>query len=164
MRGLRPVKPTALRIVEGNPGKRRINKREPQPVAEPPAMPDYVSCDEMAARTWRHYMPILQRMKVITEADGLVLASLCIIHSFLLLNLEKVRQLNSASGSGIAGMVVPTKTGYLAVNQLFSNVRDAMKQELRFCQELGLSPSSRTRLEAAPDGNADDPWEQLANS
>jgi hypothetical protein len=38
LRGRRP-KPTAIRVLEGNPGKRAINRREPIPTGspEPPA-------------------------------------------------------------------------------------------------------------------------------
>ena len=155
--------PTALKIIRGNPGKRPINKREPKPEVEAPPCPEYIKADPEALATWNYYLPILMRMRVLTEADGLVLANLCLAHSFLLANLAKVREMNAApAGRGIAGMVIPTKNGYFAINQLYANARDAMEQELKFCKELGLSPSSRTRLQTAPEKPSDSKWAKFA--
>lgn len=100
-------------------------------------------------------------MKVLTEADGLVLANLCLVHSHLLLNLKEMRLLNTGSKSGMAGMIIANKGGYISPNQIYLNVRDAIEQELKLCREFGLSPSSRTRIETAagkPREQADDPW------
>ena len=41
-RGRKP-KPTAVKIDEGNPGKRRINGREPKPPASLPDCPAHLS-------------------------------------------------------------------------------------------------------------------------
>ena len=100
-------------------------------------------------------------MKVLTVADETVLANLCLVHSHLILNLKKVRELNAA-GSGIAGIVIATKSGYLAPNQLYINVQAAIEQELKLCREMGLSPSARTRLNTVSSGSEpDDPWAKL---
>ena len=154
--------PTALKILRGNPGRRPLNKREPQPEAKPPECPDYVRADPVALAYWDHYLPILRAMKVITVADETVLASLCIVHSNLIANLQKVRELNASGPSGIAGIVIATKSGYLAPNQLYINVQTAMDQELKLCRELGLTPSARTRIHAVLDkAEPDDPWAKL---
>ena len=114
-----------------------------------PRCQEHIQADAEALKCWRYYLPILRRMKVLTEADGLILANLCLAHSFLLANLTKVRELNAATKSGIGGMVVPNKAGtYFSLNQIYANVRDAMEQELKFARELGLSPSARTRIHA----------------
>jgi phage terminase small subunit len=96
-------------------------------------------------------------MKVLTEADGLVLANLCIVHSHLILQLAKMREFNTQSKSGLAGMVIQTKSGYLALNQLYANVQGCMDQELKLCRELGLTPSARSRMNNTekPKGEAD---------
>ena len=75
--GLRgpPPQPTSLRVLYGNPGKRPINGREPQPRTKRPQCPDYL--DDAARQEWRRLVPILSRMRVLTEADGIALGSLC---------------------------------------------------------------------------------------
>ena len=162
LRGFPPT-PSALKVIRGNPGKRALNKREPRPQAKPPECPDYVKADPVALAYWEHYVPILMDMKVLTVADQTVLASLCLVHSHLILNLKKVRELNAAGDSGIAGIVIATKSGYLAPNQLYLNVQTAIEQELKLCRELGLSPSARTRINTVSNGPEDlnDPWAKL---
>ncbi len=138
--------PTAVRLLNGNPSRRPINRSEPKPLEIAPACPAHVQEDDVAHAEWQRLLPILLRMKVLTEADGLVLANLCIVHSHLILQLSKMREFNAQSKSGLAGMVIQTKSGYLALNQLYSNVQACMEQELKLCRELGLTPSARSRM------------------
>lgn len=145
LRGPAP-KPTSVRILEGNRARRPLNPREPKPRPDAPKCPRYIRSDPVARKEWRRLVPILTRMKVLTEADGLVLANLCLAHSALLLNLAKMRELNAQGKSGLGGMVIQTKSGYLALNQIYANVQASMEQELKLCRELGLTPSSRSRV------------------
>ena len=67
-------KPTAVRKVEGKPGKRPFNDREPQPDLVRPRMPRHL--DKIARREWKQLCPMLERMGVLIEADGIALANL----------------------------------------------------------------------------------------
>jgi P27 family predicted phage terminase small subunit len=147
LRGPAP-KPTALKLLQGNAGHRALNAAEPKPVEQAPPCPRYIRDDPEAAKEWKRLTPILLRMRVLTEADATVLASLCLTHSHLLRNLDAMRKLNQGK-SGIAGMVLQTKTGYLAANQIYLNVTAAIDQELKLCRELGLTPSARSRIQTA---------------
>jgi hypothetical protein len=69
-----PRKPTALRILQGNPGKRALPKNEPHPPAgaEPPKW--------MGKKTrvvWDALAPRLLELGVLTEVDAEPLAILC---------------------------------------------------------------------------------------
>jgi phage terminase small subunit len=69
-----PPKPTALRILQGNPGKRRLNHDEPKPVAKcvPPAwLPALVLVE------WKRQAPALEKLGLLTELDGEAFATLC---------------------------------------------------------------------------------------
>src|SRR4029077_7203535 len=68
-------KPSAIARAEGNPGKRRLNDSEPRPRATTPRCPDHL--DAEAKKEWKRLIPVLRRMKVLTEADGMTLANLC---------------------------------------------------------------------------------------
>ena len=74
MAGRRPV-PTALKLVKGNPGKRPINKKEPQPAKHIPSTPAYLTDEGKVA--WGRLTVLLDRMGVLTEADGFALERLC---------------------------------------------------------------------------------------
>ncbi len=147
IRGPAP-KPTTLKLLQGNAGHRAINGNEPKPAEKAPPCPRYIREDKEAHREWKRLSPILLRMRVLTEADSTVLASICMTHSHLLRNLAAMRKLNEDSKSGLAGMILQTKTGYLAANQIYLNVTAAIDLELRLCRELGLTPSARSRLQA----------------
>lgn len=142
--------PSAVAELRGNPGKRPLNRREPKARAVAPKCPEHVRQDAVAYKEWRRLVPILLRMRVLSEADGLILANLCLVHSHLMLNLEKMRQFNQQSKSGLAGMIVQTKSGYVALNQIYGNVQSCMEQQLKLCRELGLRPSSRSRIQTPP--------------
>ena len=49
MRGRKPT-PTAIKVLEGNPGKRPLNDREPQPPKKAPSCPKWLEPD--AKREW----------------------------------------------------------------------------------------------------------------
>lgn len=73
MRG-RPRTPTNLRILQGNPGKRPLPKDEPKPKlgGDPPAWLTVAGRKE-----WDGLAPMLERLRVLTEADVDALAQLC---------------------------------------------------------------------------------------
>lgn len=67
MVGRRPV-PTALKVLRGNPGQRRLNAHEPIP--PPPATADPPADLPEAARViWQAHAPELVRLGVLTVVD-----------------------------------------------------------------------------------------------
>ena len=71
----RPPKPTHLRALQGNPGNRPLNKNEPKPTKGTPRCPAWMSPG--AKKAWKHIVPDLQRIGVLTVIDGAALAGLC---------------------------------------------------------------------------------------
>ena len=145
--------PTALKIIKGNPGKRALNKLEPKPRAKKPICPDHL--DEVAQREWKRLVPILLRMKVLTEADYIALANLCQTYSTM---VKAQEQLNKA------GILFKTPSGYIQQSPLISVVNGCIEKLNALCREFGLTPSSRTRIQTVSDGGsgkADDPWSRF---
>ena len=70
-----PPLPTKLHLVHGNPGKRPLNKREPQPKRIRPRRPRWLTGE--GHRHWRELVRLLESMGVLTEADGRALARYC---------------------------------------------------------------------------------------
>ena len=60
-------KPTALKILQGNPGRRPINMNEPKPGL--PNMEPPFPLRRIAKKLWDKYVPILAKLGVITELD-----------------------------------------------------------------------------------------------
>ena len=74
IRGPKP-KPTAMRRMQGNPGKRGYNHAEPQP---PEGMPDCPAHLNAAARDeWDRLAHVLNYMGVVTAIDRAALAAYC---------------------------------------------------------------------------------------
>ena len=74
MRGRKP-KPSALRLFEGNPGKRSINKDEPAPDPGISAAPEHLS--EVAKTAWAAVSIKLDKIGVLTVVDDWALEQLC---------------------------------------------------------------------------------------
>lgn len=69
-----PRKPTALKEIQGNPGKKPLNKREPKPRGKV-VKPQHVQ--GKAAQVWRRYAPELVRMGVLKFTDVDMFAAWC---------------------------------------------------------------------------------------
>jgi phage terminase small subunit len=75
MPGRKP-KPTHLKLVQGNPGKRPLNDAEPEPTTGCPK-PKFLK--GRAAKIWDEYAPELERIGVLTAVDGHMFATWCVL-------------------------------------------------------------------------------------
>ena len=74
MRGRRP-KPTRMKVLTGNPGKRPLNQTEPQPE---PVIPDCpVELGPSARREWDRLVGQLASLRILTPLDRAALAAYC---------------------------------------------------------------------------------------
>ena len=146
-----PPTPTHLRMLRGNPGKRPVNKREPQPGKDLPRCPAWLS-DE-AKKVWRRMVPALKRMGILTVVDGDALAAYCQTYARWKGAEEFIQQ---------HGEVYPIRdeNGRVKYMQQFPQVaiaRHNLQLLKSYQQEFGLTPSARTRIEVGkPDQYADD--------
>jgi P27 family predicted phage terminase small subunit len=148
-----PPQPTAMKLIRGNPGKRKLNKNEPQPAVAMPHCPDYL--DVTARNEWDRLAPILVRMRVLTEADYLALAGLCQTYSTM---VKAQEQLNKS------GILFKTPSGYVQQFPLIGVVNNCMEKIITFCREFGLTPSARTRIQTTTSElqrTANDPWDKF---
>jgi P27 family predicted phage terminase small subunit len=137
-------KPTAIRKLEGNLGRRPFNQREPHPDPVEPDIPTYLNAT--AKREWRKLAPVLQRMRVLTEADGVMLANLCISVATLRQIRQTIDMLEKQSG-GSALLVENKRSGMVVVSPLIRQLHREAELQIKICREFGLSPSSRARVE-----------------
>lgn len=69
MAGRKP-KPTAVKKLEGNPGKRKLNTKEPVPAKGMPACPDWLMPE--AKKEWERLAKLMNQMGVLTEVGRLL--------------------------------------------------------------------------------------------
>ena len=135
-----PPKPTALKLIQGNPGKRRLNRREPKP---PPGLPECPEDLSPGARAhWARVVPRLVAMRVLSLADEDALVVYCETYA----RWRAARDFIAKNGE-----VYPEKNDRGEVVRLrpFPQVRLAQQllQAVRlYQQEFGLTPSARSRV------------------
>lgn len=76
-KGGRNQRPTRMRVLAGNRGKRPLPKDEPVPLSGHPRKPMDVAADERASQEWNRVVPILDEMGLLSETDGNSIAGYC---------------------------------------------------------------------------------------
>jgi P27 family predicted phage terminase small subunit len=148
LRGPTP-KPTALRLYEGNRGHRPLNDREPVALMGEPTMPKHLDAD--ARREWRRLVPLLMTMRVLTESDGLALASLCMTYSTL---VQAQRLMVKAAGGKGSSLLIKTASGYIQQSPLLGIINGQMAALTVMLREFGLTPASRSRILATSENSS----------
>jgi P27 family predicted phage terminase small subunit len=152
MRG-RPPKPTHLRLVTGNPGKRPINADEPKPAAKLPQPPAELGDD--AKREWRRMAAELHTLGLLTNLDRATLAAYCQSYGRWLV-AERALARQAARDPVMQALMVRTKKGNVIQNPLVGTANKAMADVVRYAAEFGMTPSARSRIKAeSPRGGAD---------
>jgi P27 family predicted phage terminase small subunit len=152
-RGPKP-KPTWRRELDGNPGKRPGNPHEPTPPAPEDAFdapPEEIAGVPRAAAEWARLAPMLRKGRQITEADRAALIALCLEWARYLEAIAKVSQPGT--------LIVLSPNGYPMPNPYLAIATKALQGCTRLWPELGLTPSSRTRVQVPP--GADDAFAEF---
>lgn len=144
LRGPQP-KPTAMKIAQGNPGRRSLNEREPIPPPGAVVPPPWV--DGQALQIWHQVSPVLIAMRTLTTADTLAFARYCIAYARYL-ELKQVMW-----DKGWTGTTYPLRAGK-ASDKASGIAEFPQASELRRLHEIlsrledrfGMTPSARTRL------------------
>lgn len=135
MRGRRP-KPTALKELEGNPGKRGLNKKEPKPDIGIPTCPNHLK--GVARQEWNRVSKQLLALGLIARTDRAALAAYCTAYK------DYVDAENALKKQGV---VIFSENGGAYQNPWMGIKKRSMDQMVKFGAEFGLTPSSRVRLQ-----------------
>ena len=156
-------KPTKLKILEGNPGKRPLNGYEPQPKVERPSCPAFL-CYE-ARVEWKRIVPKLVALGLITRVDRAALAAYCQAYGrwakaekALTAIESKFENVNAGSG-----MCYQTSNGNWVMQPLISVANKALEQMHKFLIEFGMTPASRSKINVSKQ-ESDDPLDKLLST
>jgi P27 family predicted phage terminase small subunit len=146
MAGRKP-KPTALKELAGNPGKRSLNKNEPRfgGIAK---CPSHLS--KLAKAEWRRVSPELEASGLLTSVDRAALAAYCSSWARWVDAEEHLQKDGMAFASPKSGYLVPSP--YVSIS---NTALDAMR---KFASEFGMTPSSRSRLHVETPTKPTDPF------
>lgn len=168
----RPNKPTQLKVLQGNPGKRPLPKNEPRPPEGEVKTPPWLH--GKARTAWRWIAPILDRMGLLTTADPHALALLCEAYAEYIQAREIVRKLGMTYESRIFRATTKRVTieetdeaddpesGWSIMIRPRPEVAiaaDAWRRAHRMLVEFGMTPSSRAKVSVNP-AEEWDPFEE----
>lgn len=145
-RGRKPT-PTHLKLLQGNPGKRRIpNEPKPKPIA--PKCPTWIPKEGKAL--WKRLAPKLERLGLLRETDGEAFAAMCLHWAYVV---------KAAALIAKKGLIAKGERGSVK-HPAYQIVRDSTKvwQSIAAC--FGLTPADMARIDLAPS-ISDDPYEEL---
>lgn len=141
-----PKKPTALKILEGNPGHQKLNTHEPKPPVKVPPPPKHLGPE--AKRVWRRIGPKFAALGVMAEVDEAAFAILCESYAAWCHLIEKARE---------HGPIVKMH-GQMVPNPYLARADREAERVRKLLVEFGGSPAARARLavDGAPSTPADD--------
>jgi phage terminase small subunit len=121
---------TKLKLLRGNPGRRRIDLREPVPavlsaVPDPPAY-----LDKYGAEEWRRLIVEARRLGLVTVVDLLPFAAYCKAYSAWRISIDQ--------------------------KQPYGSYRVKALDVVRHAGNLGFTPASRSRIKAGTPAHAAD--------
>lgn len=154
----RPPKPTALKVLAGNPGKRKLNTNEPKPkLTKGQRPPAHLSDD--AKRHWLKLVPELERLGLLSVVDVGMLEMGCTAYSDW-----KEAVADMEENGKVQNIVREDGSVYRQQAPEVSIAKQAWEQYKGFCSEFGLSPGSRTRLRVAGEDRKDAEEERFFGS
>lgn len=109
--------------------------------------PDFVKADTYALAEWNRIVPLLNNVRILTDADLSALSGYCITCS-----LATRAAIEVTNGE----LLVATQMGMKA-NPAIKIAADARAQCLRFAIEFGLTPAARTRIPSQKTDKPEDP-------
>ena len=150
MRGRKP-KPTHLKLIEGNPGKRKVNPVEPVSLPELHAPPPFLPAE--GQEEWKRVASELYNLGLLTVVDRTALAAYC--HSFAIWK-QATDAINhmAARDQLTRGLMIKTTNGNAIQNPLIGTANKAASDMVRYAAEFGMTPSARARISAQPPGGA----------
>jgi P27 family predicted phage terminase small subunit len=133
-------KPSSLKRLQGNPGRRPLPTGEPKPKTE--AKRPWGLGKGEQRKFWDEHAAELERMKLLTGVDVPAFRLMAEHYAFA---VQAARKLHERGDLTVEGREGPKK------HPLVQVLRDNSQMFKSYAAEFGLTPSSRTRLQLPPE-------------
>lgn len=151
MRGRKP-KPSRLKLIEGNTGKRPLNAGEPYPQAGVPTCPAHLN--PSAKAEWKRLAHEMHRLGILTNLDRAALAAYCQAYGRWVEAEKKLKE---------TPLLIRLPSGYIQPSPWLAIANKQVELMHKYLGDLGLSPVSRTRVNTTtPPGPK--PWRRSSGS
>lgn len=147
-------KPSALKLLEGNPGKRALNLSDGvNPRVEIPSAPRHLG--KAARKEWMRVTPILEELGLISGLDRTALALYCQATGRMFELEESFNgkvKIKEAEGKEYVDAVYEvshsvTPSGYAQQSVLVQLIKSHREQVNRYLMHFGMSPAARARVQ-----------------
>lgn len=142
----RKAKPSALRAIDGNAGRRPVNKNEFRPVAEAPDCPRHLKGE--AKKEWTRVCAELAAYQMISAVDRGALAMLCTQWGRYV-EAEDMIAADAKARPESGGLSSLTANGNVVHSMALVASNRAIELYYKLCIDFGLTPSSRVNLAPA---------------
>jgi len=149
MKGRKP-KPSHLKLITGNPGKRPINEKEPKVARSRPSAPAHMS--DRAREAWGYVSGLLDRMGVLSEVDAVALEMLCETYADYLAARDELESF----GSNYYGTATAAGDTMHRAHPAVAQKNDADRRLRGWLSEFGMTPSARSRVNTDGKAHEDD--------
>ncbi len=146
----RKVTPTAIKKLKGNPGRRPLNDKEPQPERIIPEPPKGMS--DLALEEWDRMSTALYDLGLLTAVDMAAFAGYCQYYARWQEAEERIKA---------KGATIETASGNLIQSPWVGIANTSSKMMLKFLAEFGMTPSSRAKVVAIPVHEEYDPLDDF---
>lgn len=148
MRRGRKPKPTNLRKLGGNAGKRKLPAAEPAPPTSDDLLVPSPWLEKLAKEEWRRIAPTIMSLGLLTVVDRSGLEGYC--QAF-----ARWRQAEQVLTK--QGLCFKTPKGYVQQRPEVSIAQQYLHKMHSLAAEFGFTPASRTRVQGKkPSGDGDD--------
>lgn len=138
-------KPTKLKILEGNPGKKRL-PNEPQPTVGTLRKPEWLR--PAAAEHWDRLAPELQRLGLLTVVDEASFGQLCQEYAVW-------REAEERLAAEEPRVMCVGEQGYMQTSPWETIRRNARADYIAIAKQFGMTPASRADVTTAEVAKAD---------
>ena len=145
MPGPKP-KPSHMKLVEGNPGRRKLNDKEPKPRGNLYDPPDWLTAAQRAG--WEYAIESAP-IGLLKRLDRSVLVAWVVAED---LHRQAAQKINDADGA----MLIKTPNGMPAQSPYVSIVNKQAQIMMKAAAEMGFTPASRSKVEVEDAEEEDD--------
>jgi P27 family predicted phage terminase small subunit len=156
-RGRKP-KPTHLKLIEGNPGKRPIRAGRTRPVTVMPEPPEHLNDD--AREEWHRVAHGLYALRLLETVDRATLAAYCVAYARWVQAERAIAEMGKRDML-TRGLMIKTSNGNAIQNPLVGTANKAASDMVRYAAEFGMTPSARVRLSVDGGSGASGKWAGL---
>jgi P27 family predicted phage terminase small subunit len=154
----RKPKPTQLKLITSNPGKRQVNRKAAKAKAAIPAAPNHLTAD--ALEEWNRGATELYNLGILSEIDRAALAAYAMAYGRWVQaerGIAKMAEKDQLTG----GLMIKTSNGNAVQNPLVGTANKAAADMLRYAAEFAMTLSARSRIAAQPPEEGADPADRF---